>query len=173
MILIPTAPNQQVHQECINSILEQTCPWRYFRIAGGLPNENFTKQEKIYNIVISRNLCLENMMNENFVLMLDSDCILLSKNSVAKMVTFLRYNDNHIAVALRHEDYPQRGEVEPNHIQCGAWMMRGKIFSELKLKFHFENTSCECVNMCRDIRAAGWRIGYLDEATMIKDMHDA
>lgn len=171
IITIPRAPNQIIPKEVLDSISIQTIKWPVYEIEGNKPSQNDDRNARIHEIVISRNRCLDRMADCDFALMHDSDCVITLKDHIEKMVDFLMQHDDFIAVAGRKLDYAQEKEEEPQHILCGSWLMRGYRFASLKLRFRYEKADCECRNMCNDIRAKGYRIGYVDHLKRVNDLH--
>lgn len=96
----------------------------------------------------------------DYVLMHDND-IILPEGIIARMQDFLERHDDFgaVAVSKKHTPDPELGEVEVvGHVDAGPVLWRRELLHRLKYRYA---GLCECVEMCRDLRAMGYEIGFL------------
>ena len=78
------------------------------------------------------------------------------------MVNWLEEHPDFGAIALSKHGSPDatqpNGVLEPPHVDAGPVMFRREVFQNLTYQ---NRGSCECSAMTEDVRAQGYRIGFL------------
>lgn len=104
----------------------------------------FKNKMKILEIAIKQ--------NDEYFIMRDLDIIY--SWGIEEMEAFLNENKDYGAVAL----WPHKGKIEhTNHISSSFMMIRMKavdLFDYVK--------GCFCNHLCRNMRARGWKVRYLE-----------
>ena len=178
LICIPLSPDLILNQDVVNSIMQQSIKINrndIVEIRGGVNGKNLGAIQdgsKIKNIVISRNLCLDRMCDQDFGVMVDNDCLLLKKDSIEKGIDLLMQDREIVAVAMKEYSDANADYLEGEHINMGC-VIFPYSFHRLNIQFRFDETTnrCECGNLCDDIRATGKRIRHLDNIKRIDDIH--
>jgi hypothetical protein len=161
IITIPLSPDQTVPDIVTASLNLQSWQWSRKIIKAGKSSIGLTRDERIKNIVLSRNACLDKMAIYNFGLMHDSSCRMLIPSNIQEMIDYLMAHNDFAAVALSKMEL--KGDaLELEHITMGSVVVRPGVLDIHDIRFRADNEMCECRNFCADIRAIGLRIGYLD-----------
>jgi hypothetical protein len=172
ILAIPFAPGISIRKDVIDSLGRQDMLFEYHFKGCGEPYETVKndRQKLLDNICLSRNACLDTMKaimyrpNETCAVMNDTDCEHLFNDNISKAVEFLNENIEFAVVAL--SEYAEK-DIEPTHVKCGVWVFHKRFFTSPLRFTHTDRCECEC--MCNSIRQAGWRIGYLDGVSRIKN----
>jgi hypothetical protein len=177
LIFIPTAPGLAVNP-CVKMSLYDQCiqPNDIVTVESGLPYEDVKGDQKkrIDNIVMSRNACLKAMKayfestpDALVAAMNDADEMHLVPYNLTCAELYLYHNPKNVAVAL----CDGRFDNVEGHIMLGCWIIHRKFF-DLNLQFEYSGNSgeCECLDMCRKIRAAGMEVSYLDNVKRLENL---
>ena len=148
-ILIPMCPDRYMPESVLKSIIEQGVLFNLF-----LSNSRGDGAANARNHVL--NLWKDSTHKSEYVLTTDND-LLLPDDSLNCMILFLRDNRSFGAIALHRNQTPTT-VLEDDHINAGPVLYRSEVLEQIT---YHNNLGCECMGMSRDVREAGWRIGYL------------
>ncbi len=112
---------------------------------------------RIATIARGRNMACDRV-KAPWVMFVDDD-VLLQANCVAGLVDFLQRNPAYGAAA---SDYLKESHASSrtDHVGMGATLFRAEVLKSIT--FRSSVNHCECSNCCRDLRANGIGIGYVD-----------
>ena len=148
-VLIPMSPDRYFPQLVMDHLLVQGFPLRLFfsnvKGDGAASARNFVKAMWSHNKNPSK-----------YVLATDNDLI-LPRDSVQAMITFLDENEDFGAIALHRNHTPDTVEESP-HVNAGPVLFRSSILKQIT---YHNDSGCECQGMTNDVRNLGYRIGYL------------
>jgi len=116
-------------------------------------------------ITTVRNLLAANLKDrdEEFVLHMDSDVWLSSSHDVIDLVNALNDKKEYVALALYTKRETRiRKFTELDHISLACIMFRSEFLKRYRFHNGADDTKCNCMTMCMDIRATGNKIAYLD-----------
>lgn len=134
-------------------------------VRAGKPTTELGKDwyEKQKNVCMSRNACLDRLIDRDFGVIQDSGSIHLFSDNLLLMIDALMLDRELVAVALRKND-DQRME----HIATGC-VMFSYAFHRLGMRYRYEKEHCDCWCMTKDIHDAGYKIGYVDDKVRINN----
>jgi hypothetical protein len=173
IITIPTCPGLAPDHRVLQSLYDQDMlPHEIITVTRGLPYSEVKgdRQKMIENICISRNECLrvmkDSLINCDVAAMNDADEMHLLKDNLARGEAFLINNPEYGAAGLYDG---RKDENDPDHIMLGCWVIHRRLFQH-SLEFSFTWPGCECLEMCKKIRAAGLRVCYLDMEKRLENL---
>jgi hypothetical protein len=166
-IYTPLAPDIVHNQNVIDSLKNQT--YKHIEIIPIIAGVNCQPIKNDWprwmdNIMLARNACLSAMVDQDFGVINDNDCIHTHPDNLQLMMDALMQDRELVCVALRKND-----QKRPDHISVGCMMFRF-AFHRLNIKFHYSITMCECTALTMDIRNAGFKIEYVDETIRINNL---
>ena len=149
-VLICCSPSRYLPQLVLDHLLVQGVPLRLFfsnvKGDGAASARNFVKD-----------MWIQNENPSKYALMTDNDLI-MPRDSVQAMVTFLDENEDFGAISLhRHQIFDHI--FEDKHVNAGPVLFRSSALKEIT--YHNE-AGCECQGMTDDVKAMNLRIGYLN-----------
>ena len=148
-ILIPMCPDRFLPESVMNSIIEQEVPFNLF-----LSNSRGDGAANARNHVLSM---WKNFAGKSDLVLATDNDLLLPSGSLNCMILFLRDNKKFGAIALHRNQTPE-SVLEDQHINAGPVLYRSEVLEQIN---YHNDLGCECMGMSHDVRALGWRIGYL------------
>ena len=173
IVTIPLAPGLAPDPRVLQSLYDQDImPHDIIDVERGFPY-NYVKDDRrimIENICLSRNECLKIMQESldfcDCAAINDADERHLFKDNLARGQSLLMNNPEFGAVGLYDG---RRDEKDADHIMLGCWIMHRRLLNH-NLEFSFAWPGCECLDMCRKIRAVGLRVCYLDMEKRLENL---
>ena len=153
-VLMPCAPDRNIPTEVLNSFIMQDIPCRLF-FSNLVGNNDYAAAR---NCV--RDMWRLNSNKSSLVFMADNDVVIPSE-ALQAMIKFLDQNPDFGAIGLEKNEaplIPDTEATEPTHVNGGTTLWRSNLLQ--KIPYHF-NDGCECQGACNDLRALGYRIGFL------------
>ena len=150
-VLMVCSPDRFIPQLVIDHLLIQNIPMRFFisncKGDGAASARNFVKQ--MWQSIPDKE-------KSKYTLMTDND-LLMPKNSVQSMITFLNENSDFGAIALHRNETPEQ-TIEAAHVNAGPVVFRKEVLEQIT---YHNNDGCECQGMTNDVKDLKHRIGYL------------
>lgn len=160
------------NQEQVNiSLMTITRPKEFFdfsdKVTKTFPIERINKvyRPERKGITTVRNLLIDNLKtrDDGFILHMDSDVWLSSGHDIIDLVNALKERNEYTALALyTKKEVRIRNFAELDHISLACVMFHSEFLKRYRFHNGIENTQCNCIAMCEDIRASGGKIAYLD-----------
>lgn len=160
-ILIPIAIGQNINLKVFDGLRNQTekCKLIICSSVGVINSERNYSKERIDGESKSRRLCQQEAkkLTDKYVLLLDSDIVLIDENAIKDLIKFLDNHEEVNAIALYFGKFPKI-TTKLNHIVIRCVLIRREIFVNMDLTFqHYDGCFCNVIKRgCND------KIEYLD-----------
>jgi hypothetical protein len=116
------------------------------------------------NIMFARNACLSAMVDQDFAVINDNDCIHLFPDNIQVMKNAFIQDSKLACIALR-----KNNSKRSDHISVGC-MMFPFLFYKLGIKFRYNMLNCECTMLTTEIKNMGFKCEYIDDKVRINNL---
>ena len=146
-VLIPICPDRFVPEEVFSSILDQGIPVTIY--ASNAIGTGAAKARQYLKDLVKD--------DPGYVMTTDND-IVLPERSLIAMLDFMNRNTDFAGVAISKHYSPEASVEEAKHVDAGPVLWRSEVYNQMQ---YHTNDGCECMGMTKDVRALGYRIGFL------------
>ena len=146
-VLLPCAPGRIIPEPVMSSILLQDVPIT-LHICQHIGDGAWRARQYL------KDLCAESKNDLTFTM--DND-IILPRGALHRLMAFLEDHRDFAAIGISRYYEPPLDYVEPWHISAAPVLFRTEVYKQIDYRLD----GCECKAMTDDVRALGYRIGFI------------